>query len=317
MPAGNVLDRNAGFAKGQAQMWGFGLDTAIDSHSYGAPGSKIFYVDPNNVQCTDLGNLGEDPIVPLATVARAIVLCRDHQGDTIVVGANDFWSYAPHNRATPILESVVIPSTKGGIRLIGVSSNPLGVSWSPAAANGVALTVHAVDVLIEGFAFYPGILANCTGIVVEWSGAVSFGENVTIRNCFFETALDYGISLDYSWYAQIYDNYFEGIAVAAIFNTSVVGDPDFAHIHHNKFFKNVLAISLPTTDNSFIHDNLFMEAAGGTNNMIDLTGGTDNLVANNFFSCTIIQYDTTCSDATSGAWLFNHCSDGSPVAPPT
>ena len=316
MPAGNVLDRNAGFAKGQAQMWGFGLDTAIDSHSYGAPGSKIFYVDPNNVQATDLGNLGEDPTVPLATIARAVVLCRAYMGDTIVVGANDMWAYSAHTRTIPVLESVVIPITKGGIRIVGVSTNPQGVTWCPAAASGTALTINAADVLVEGFCFYPGLLANCRGIFVEWAGPVDFGDNATIRNCFFDTNLDYGIVLDYSWYCQIYNNYFEGTAIAAILNTSVAGDPDFAHIHHNKFIKNALAVSLPTTDNCFIHDNMFSEAHGGTNNMIDLTGGADNLVCNNVFSCTVVEYDTTCSDATSGYWVNNFCSNGIPAAAP-
>jgi parallel beta-helix repeat protein len=316
MPAGNVPGGNYGYARGQSQVLGFGYDTAIDSHMYGAPGGRIYYVDPNNAQATDGGNTGQDPTVPLATIAAAIVLCRPYAGDTIVVGANDLWQYSAHVRPLPILEEVVIPPTKGGIHIVGMATNPLACSWSPTTIGGVALTIHAMDVLVEGFTF-SSALANGIGILIEWDAPTDYGESATIRNCVFDSSLDYGVQLDYCWYNQIYNNYFEGVNVAAIFNLSVKGDPDFTHIHNNAFFGNALTISLPTTDACFIYANRIYAAAAGANNMIDLTGWALNTVADNYLSCTIAQYDTTCSDATSGAWLFNHCSDGSPVAPPT
>jgi len=311
----NTFDRNAGFAAGQRQVWGFDKDTGIDSKSYLAPGARIFYVDPNNAQATDFGNLGEDPTVPLATVARALVLCRDHMGDTIVIAANDAWQYSPHNRPLPVAESVVIPVTRGGIRIVGASTNPLGVQWQAAASNGTCITVRAMDVFIEGIAFVqPAGLANTTGVFLEWTG-VALGENATVRGCVFND-LDYGISGDYSWYNQIYNNRFESINVAAIFNTSVTGDMDFETIHDNTFLDNALAISLPTSDGNFIYNNRVFGDATGTNNFINLTGGADNLVSDNFLACTIAQYDVTCSDSTSGAWINNHCTNGDTTAPP-
>ena len=312
----NVRDRNAGFKRGQEQVVGFDKDTAIDSQSYGAPGALIFYVDPNNAQATDYGNTGRDPSVPLATVAAAVALCRDHMGDTIEVAANDAWQYAPHYRPTAIVESLVIPMTKGGIRIVGASTNPLGVQWEPADDSEACITVRAIDVLIEGFLFTAPNNTGTTGIHCEWGVTVAtVGENLTVRGCMFFN-IDYAITLDYSWYCQIYGNSFDTIAVAAILNTSVTGDAEYLAIHDNSFLDCVLAISLEDSDNNFIYNNRINGNANGTDNFIDLTGGNDNLVADNWLACTIALYDVTCSDATSGAWLNNHCTNGDTTAPP-
>jgi len=313
----NVRDRNAGFARGQEQVVGFDRDTGIDSQSYGAPGAHIFYVDPNNTQATDYGNAGRDPTTPLATVAAAVALCRDHMGDTIEVAGNDAWQYAPHFRPTAIVESLVIPYTKGGIRIVGAGTNPLGVQWEPADDNEACITVRAIDVLIEGFLFTAPNNTGATGIHSEWGvTATTLGENLTVRGCMFHD-LDYGITMDYSWYCQLYGNAFDTISVGAVINTSVTGDADYLAIHDNSFLNCTLAISLLTSDGNFIYNNRVNGDANGANNFIDLTGGDDNLVADNYLACTIALYDTTCSDATSGAWINNHCTDGAPVAPPT
>jgi hypothetical protein len=315
MPAGNVYDRNAGLAVGQAQVLGFGLNTAIDSHSYGPPGAKIFYVDPNNAQATDLGNLGEDPTVPLATIQAAVTLCRDHRGDRIVVAANDAWQYAPHLRPLPIIEDVIVPANKGGITISGMATNPLACVWTPTANNGLALHIRAIDVIVEGFAFYPGIFNNCTAIFAEWTGT-QFGENFTVRNCYFDAELDYGIAMDYAWNSQIYGNHFDDVAIAAILNTSVTGDAEYLIIHDNNFYDCALAISLGASDGNFIFNNRIYGDGTGTNNFVDLTGGQGNTVSDNYLACTIAQYDVTCSDATSGAWINNHCTNGDTTAPP-
>jgi len=295
---------------------GFDKDTGIDSRVYGAPGGRVFYVDPNNTQATDLGNLGQDPTVPLATMAAAVALCGDHQGDTISVGGNDAWQYAPHNRTTAIVESLVIPYTKGGIRIVGRSTNPLGVQWEPADDNEACITVHAIDVLIEGFSFTVDTTTGNTGIHAEWgTTAFDYGENLTVRGCFFYD-LDYGITLDFSWYAQIYGNSFDTIATGAIVNTSVTGDAEYLAIHDNSFILCDLAISLQDSDYNFIYNNRINGDATGTNNFIDLTGGSGSMVSDNFLACSIAQYDVTCSDATSGAWIANHCIDADTTANP-
>jgi hypothetical protein len=314
----NVFDRNAGFARGQEQVWGFDKSTGIDSKSYLAPGAKIFYVDPNNAQAVDFGNLGEDPTVPLATVAAAVALCRDHAGDTIVVGGNDAWQYAPGNRPLPIAEELVIPATKGGIRLVGASSNPLGVSWQATDDNQTLITINAIDVLIEGFTFDADTHANVTAISVLWNGVAGFGENLTVRGCAFVGALDYGIALDYSWYCQIYKNYFGGCLLGAIFNVVTVGDAGYNLIHDNDFEQNVFAIALPGAGHNHIYGNRIFGDPAGALNFIDLTdvGATGNLVSQNVLGCTLAQYAATCADSLDDAWVSNYCIDGPTVANP-
>ena len=314
---GNVNDKNAGFAAGQKQVMGFGSDTGIDSKTYGPPGARVFYVDPNNTQAVDAGNLGQDPTVPLATIQAAVTLARAYTGDTIVVGGNDYWQYSAHVRPIPITESVVIPATKGGIRLVGMATNPLACSWSAAADNEYALTVYATDVLVEGFAFYPlPTLSNTSGIFTEWDGAATFGENLTVRNCFFDSTLDYGIALDYSWYVQIYANHFDSVAVAAVHNLSINGDPDHAQVYGNTFYDCTLAINFPTTDNCYIHANHISGDATGAANFINIDGGigSTNLVSDNWLGCTLAQYAVTCVGGGNGAWVNNHCIDGDTVA---
>lgn len=363
----NIRDRNAGFATGQEQVWGFSAATGIDSKTYFAPGAKIFYVDPNNSQATDTGNLGENPTVPLATVAAAITLCRDHMGDTIIIGANDAWSYAPNTyRPTIISESVVIPLNKGGIRIVGSCTNPFGVCWSPANDSEAAITVHAIDVLIEGIAFYGPSVSLCTGILAEWdSTASNYGENLTIRKCYFPQPLDYGIDLDYTWYCQIYDCYFDTLT-AGIRNLDVVGDPDYLKVMNNKFENCLEAMALDDTDNMIIqgnwivgcatgismdasdesivsgniiatdigngtvaidgesatdciiHGNVITGDPTGTRNLIDLTGGAENMVSDNWLSCTLAQYalPNTCAGGAGDLWVRNHCQDGETGANP-
>ena len=315
MTIGTVFDKNAGFAAGQSQVLGFGNDTGIDSKTYGAPGAKIFYVDPNNPQAVDLGNLGEDPTVPLATVQAAVNLCRDHQGDTIVVGGNDAWVYSPGNRPTPVVESLVIPFTKGGIRLLGAASNPMGVLWLPEDDNDACITVRAVDVYIEGFAFDATTTANNAGIVSEY-GTGKYGDNLTVVNCYFSDDLDIGIGLDFAWYCHIRNCYFDDVAVGAIVNLNVTGNPDYLTVTGCQFMNAALALSLLDSDWCFIHSNLLYGDPAGTNNFIDLTGATTCLVTDNYLACSIAQYDVTCSDATSGAWVNNHCINGDTTANP-
>ena len=320
MPAGNILDPSSGHAPASPQILGFGPDTGVQAKAFGAPGAQIYYVDPNNPSAFDLNNFGQSPDAPLLTIQAAVNLCRAYRGDTIVVAPNDAWQFAAQVRNTPITEAVIIPASKGGIHIVGMATNPMACTWSPPANNGVALTVHATDVLVEGFLFYPGSFTGCTAIVAEWDstpGVDRFGENLHVHHCFFPNELAIGISMDFSWYCAIHTNYFEGLGTAAILNTSVVGDADFCHIEENHFKDCVLAISMPGADGCHVYHNWLNGDPTGTNNFIDLTGGQDNLVSTNYLSCSIVQYDTTCSDAGSGSWLDNVCNNGWPAAPPT
>lgn len=340
MPATNVLwptplVRWPTLFPGQFGVPGTDSDRGLRQDSNG----KILWVDPNHVDPSDLRD-GTNPDSPLRTVAEALTQCRPYSGDVIAVMGNSFWTYGniAAGRATPIAENVTV--TVPGVRIVGIApSGSLGVPWVPPLANLPCITVHAMDVLIEGFNFWnSGALAGTTGILAEWNGGGAFGENLSVRNCFFYR-LAYGIQLDYAWNCYIEHCLFEEITTAAIHNPTVFGEPDYNVIRDNMFINNAADINLPACDYEIIERNTFTDVTAaittttgtwntvhgnvingnpaGANNYINMTGGTSNMVSDNYLGCTIAQYDTTCSDAGSGSWVFNHCTDGAPVAPPT
>jgi len=278
----------------------------------------IFYVDPNAVGVSDARD-GTDPTCPLQTVATALTKCRPYMNDTIVVAPNSNWIHAATAapRTTAVREEVVI--TVPGIRIVGLfPSSSTGVPWYPVTVNGNIITVRAMDVLIEGFVFDdPSVLTGVTAILSEWTGKAAYtGDNLTVRHCYFGDSLAYGIRMAFTYYSHIHGNFFDGVDVAAIFNVGAPGDSDYGHIHDNLFLNNIAAIDLKDTNVCFIHDNYIYGDGTGTDNFIDMTGGAGNLVASNYLACTIAQYDVTCSDAGSGAWVNNHCMNGDATANP-
>lgn len=275
----------------------------------------VFYVDPNAAGVSDQRD-GTDPEGPLATVGAALLRCRAFQNDTIVVAPSSYWTYGDVSvgRALPVREEVTISTP--GVRIVGRMPGSMGVPWLVTQNNGIAITVNAMDITIEGFLFWEDTYTNPVAIQLEWDGP-PYGENTVIRNNAFMDGLDYGIRMDFPYNTHIYHNTFQEAAVAAIESMDVAGDPDYSFIYENLFNYNAVAIDLEDVTRCMIVANMINGNPAGANNFIDLTGGSNNFVANNFLACSIAQYDSTCSDATSGSWLGNYCTDGSPVAPPT
>lgn len=322
---------------------------------FGVPGSDterglrmdvngcVFYVDPNHVDANDNAD-GTNPDQPLATVAEALTRVGAYTNDVIAVMFNSDWTYGSVavGRPLPIREAVTV--TTPGIRIVGVApSGTLGVPWCPTGNSAVSITVNAMDVLIEGFAFWDDTYTGTTAILAEWSAPLLYGENLTVKNCYFYEK-GYGIVLDYAWNCFIENNEFNGIDTYCIYNRSTYGDPEYVTIRNNVFVGNAGAIYLPDADyctiegnrflnntttivmgvsasNNMVHDNVIAADAAGTNNMIDLSGGagTLNVVSNNWLSCSVAQYDTTCSPGGGGtdSWIRNHCINGETAANPT
>jgi hypothetical protein len=346
MPASNVLwpvplQRLTPWYGGQIGVPGTDSDRGLRLDSNG----KILYVDPNHVDANDNRD-GTNPDSPLRTVAAALTKCRAYMGDVIVVAFNADWTYSnlTLGRPLPVTESVVV--TVPGVRIVGLApSSSLGVPWFPTGDNATCITVRAMDVLIEGFCFWNTGHTGTTAILAEWGTptpppvVVYSGENLTVRHNFFYH-LAYGVRLDYTWNCFVEGNYFQGCTTAAVHNPSVYGEPDYLTVRGNVFTSNTADLSLPDCDYELIEGNRFMSVTAaitlltgthntihantiegnpaGTNNYINLTGGSNNLVSGNWLACTIAQYDTTCSGgAGSGSWVNNLCSNGPTTAPPT
>jgi hypothetical protein len=287
----------------------------------------VFWVDPNFPGTSDLRD-GTNPTNPLATVGAALALCQAYRGDTIAIMANNNWVYgnAALGYATTITESVTV--TVPGVKIVGVSpSSAVGVYWAPATVGGTCITVQATDVLIEGIAFM-GFGTNEIGVHAEWDGAATYGDIMTVRNCYFEADLQSGITLDYTWYHDIHNNYFDECDTYGILNAAVDSDSAYLRIHHNQFRDiGTTAIMLPDADRCEIWENTFYNtnAAGGiaaADAFID-TGsgaGTRNFVHNNKLSCALGAgaggYDNTCSASATDAWVQNFCLNGPTVGNP-
>jgi hypothetical protein len=294
----------------------------------------VFYVDPNYPGASDARD-GTDPTAPLLTVATALTKCQPHRGDTIMVGANSAWYYAEGGSGlataqytSHIEEEVEI--TVAGVRLVGMQNSPLGVMWSPVSDGGTCITVSAVDVVIEGFVFTEGpTYTGADGIYCEWDGNTLFGENLTVRHCTFDDTVDTAIQLEYSWYCDIHDNVFWDCDLYGIFTDAGGSSADYTLIHDNVFHDvgtSAIAI-LGGGANNHIYGNTIYNgnaqgAGAAANEGINLTGGSDNMVFNNWFSCLLPvpangDWDDLNTAAATDAWVGNHCMNGLAVSNPT
>lgn len=305
------------------QPWGF---DGVRREMRGAYGdSRAFYVNPNHLECNDL-NTGEDPAHPLVTIQRAVTLCRAYMGDVIYVMSNDGWQYGSATQLS-IAETVVIPATKPGISLIGIGRGSMGAYWRPALTTEFALTIRAIDVVVDGFCFWGAALVAANGINVIWGAPTNYGENTVIRNCTFTDDLTIGIQMEYVWFAKIYDCLFQELG------TGIYGDPAgtgsaYLEIFNNAFHDcTVGAILMTELTKSYIHGNRIFNAraqagAAATGEGVDTSGGGGNLVSDNYFSCllpvpAVGDYDDLNSGDVTDAWINNHCLNGDTVGNPT
>jgi hypothetical protein len=317
MPSANVnfplpLNRLNPVFPGQFGVPGAWTETGLRQHCTGA----VFYVDPNMPGVSDQRD-GTDPTEPLRTVSAALARCQPYRGDVIAVMAANYWPIGAdltQGYTARVTENVTV--SVPGVRIVGVfPSGAVGVPWVPATAGGTCVTVAAIDVLIEGFCFLDTAARNASAIHAVWTGGTEFGDNLTVRHCFFSGLLDYAVRLTFSYYAHIHDNRFDKIAVTAI-NDETASDSDYPIIYRNLFMNCGNAIKLPGVDQGHIHENWILGDETGADNYIDLTGGADNIVADNWLGCSLLQYQTTCTGGAGDAWINNHCTDGDEVAPP-
>ena len=325
MPAANVrwpapLTRFPTLWPGQMGVPGTDNDRGERMHCTG----EVFYVDPNYPGVSDARD-GTSPTDPLRTVATALTKCQPYRGDVIVVGASSAWYYAEGGQGWPTAQytttiSEEVEVTVSGVRLVGLQSSPLGVMWTPASNAGTCITVSAMDTVIEGFVFTEGATyTGCDAIYCEWDGTTILGENLTVRNCVFDDTVDTAIALEYSWYCDIHDNVFWECDEYGIYVDPLGSGARYVLIHRNHFHNcATAAISMANVDadENHIYWNSIYGDAAGTNNFINLTGASGNLVDHNTLACSIAQYDVTCSDGTSGAWIENFCINGPTTANP-
>ena len=329
MPSADVrwpipLIRQKIFYPGQFGVPGTDNDRGLRSDVYGT----VFYVDPNAVGVSDARD-GTDPEAPLATIAQALTLCQAYRGDVIAVMGNGAWTYADGlSRALPISEEVEI--TVAGVRLVGVfPSSSLGVVWTPASDGGTCITVSAIDVVIEGFCFSEGATyTGCNAIYCEWDGVTLYGENLTVRNCYFDDTVDQAIQIEFSWYCDLHHNVFSQCDAYGIYVDVAGSGVAYCLIHDNVFHDCDVAISLlgGCDDNQIYRNSIYnrnaQSGAAATNEGIDTTGGARNQVFDNYLSCLLPvpangDLDDLNSSAATDSWVGNRCMNGLQTTNPT
>jgi len=285
----------------------------------------VFYVDPNASGVTDLRD-GTDPECPLQTVAAALTHCQPYRNDVIAVMANGAWQYGENlYRTTPVTEQITV--TVPGVRIVGLyPPGSVGVPWVPTANGGVMITVEALDVLIEGFAFTSGTYSG-DAIYAEWDGATKFADNLTVRNCVFDDTVDKAIQLEYAWYCDIHHNWFVECDEHGVYIDPAGSGAAYSHIHDNIFHDCAVAMALSGLDNSWVVENIVYNSsaqsgAAATDEGILTTGGQSNIVARNIISCLLPvpangDYDDLNTAAATDAWIGNELMNGPSVTNPT
>lgn len=302
---------------GQLGVRGTSTKTGLRMHTSGA----VFWVDPNHPDAQAQGD-GTDPEHPLSSIQ---VACDQAvRGDVVAVMENDAWQYASGLAyALPVQESVIV--TSPGISILGFARSGLGVIWQPAAALGTCLTLRNIDVHVAGFGFDAPLGGN--GIYVEWDGATMWGENTVIQDCFFSDTIDIAVQLEYAWNCWIQRCVFQECDAQGLYIDPAGSGAAYLHVLQNRFNNCAAAMAVNGLDDSEILSNRIFNAnaqGGGaaTDEGIDTTAGSTNLVADNWLSCLLPvpaagDYDDFCTAAATDAWINNHCLDGDTVTNPT
>ena len=312
----------------------FGVSgTSTETGKRTSPTGSVFYVDPNYTGVSDNRD-GTNPLNPLRTIGAALGKCQSYRGDVIHVATNSMAEYGEGGQAVanapyPIPISEEVEVTVSGVKIVGANFGTMGVPWTPASNGGTCITVNAFDVTIEGFLFTEGLVyAGLNAISAEWNGTTLFGDNMTVRNCYFDDTVDIAIQLEFSWSCDIYNNYFQECDTYGIYSAFVGSGAAYNRICNNWFHDCAIAIAFLNAgcDDNLIHANHVYNAsaaiaAAATNEGFDLAAGDDNMVTDNYFSCLLPvgvgDYNDLNSAGTGDAWVGNHCMNGLAVTNPT
>jgi len=204
------------------------------------------------------------------------------------------------------------------------------VYWYPAVTGGTCITVHAIDVTIEGFWFSTQILTPAAGDAIEavWDGTTTWGDNLTVRHCIFDDTIDTAIEVDEAWYCDIHDNYFQQCDVYGVYNAAASGGMAYSQIHDNWFLDcgtGAIALLAGANDNHIYRNRIYnsnAQGAGVATGEGVVSAGARNLVTENWFSCVLPagangDINDFCSGSATDAWIGNHCTNGLLVTTPT
>jgi hypothetical protein len=221
-------------------------------------------------------------------------------------------------------ESVVVPSTITGLRLVGVGDGKINPNWDSAAADESALTIRGLNCEVRNILF-AGSTKTVSMIVVDASGSYA-GHGSVIENCYFHGGGDslsavfyYGGSLQ----NKLIGNHITGFGAAntgfqaAVWGGSYVNSANDFEIRGNWFSENTDHLILQAC-NCLVVDNSFQHTGDVTSatvmlNLVD--AGEDsgcNIVRGNCFgdaAASLTNANGYYGNAND-QWCGNWCTDG-------
>lgn len=216
--------------------------------------------------------------------------------------------------------------------LIGVNNNGMGFGpWLvPLTGAGHILTIRARGWIVAGFEFDMGTTGK--GIVLDSKSAGMSASYARIMKCLFNGGRNatWGIDFkDQSNFVSLEDNIFYeiynagGTAQAIGCSNSDSDVPNYAKVLRNWFANNDKHLSLNGLrgfKNGQIKDNDFVLTGNHKTAtvLVDLTGGSNNFVADNRADHDWDDIDTTILKAgTNDLWGPNHGPEGVKYGDPT
>jgi len=208
-------------------------------------------------------------------------------------------------------ESVIIPATTMGLKIIGCGNSPEGILWTCGAQDEVCLTVNAKDCYVAGFRFRPNGAATGCAIYVTCSHDMSDNAaGFTVENCIIrsttETAIA-GIKINAANDVTINNCKFSSVATAVL-TVEDGGSVQYRTIIEDCFVDNKCTNGFVVGGISMLIKNNALSS--GLTSVIDTTGhtsSTDNVVTGNTLQVT--AYETQCTGEAADVWLGNYCND--------
>ena len=273
-------------------------------------GGTTYYVDSGR---TTSGN-GKEWVQSFITVSEAVAasLAAGGTHDTILIkGTENVDSDA--DPVNDYSESVTIDATQVGLRIIGCGNGPEGVKWTVGTAEGIILTINAIDCVVENIRFRPNGATSGSAIYLAQNAAgTAVANGAQIRNCIFrsttETALA-GIWTEGANDVIIENNVFTSVATAVLQSTTP-NSVSYRMIIRNNLVDDKCTNGFVIDGRSCLLDSNQFAGAGLTT-IIDTTAssgsGSYNIIRNHIFKVT--AYETNCTGCATDDWWFNYCDD--------
>jgi len=269
------------------------------------PGSpNVWYVDANKTSAvTGAGYNWDDAFL---TITEAVSAASAN--DTILVKGTDN-AETSATITNDYSETVIIPATKPGLKLLGMGNTNKGVAWTVGTQDEAILTINAKDTYVAGFMLRPN--GATTGCGIYFMCSHSMADNAagsTVENCLIrsttETALA-GIRINAANDITIKDCIFSSVV------TAVASIEDGGSVQYRTTIENNQVDDKCTNGFSvggrsmLIRDNVF---SSGLTIVIDSgqhTSAKDNVVTGNILFCGT-SYAANCVAATDDNWAGNY-----------